>query len=555
MLKLNIQNFRNIRSLDLTDEGKLSIFVGYNESGKSSLAGAIKFAFCGEAFGHKGKSVGALVTHGESRMSVRVQVNDMLVYRTSYDTGDSLTEIAKNLNTPKDVVPLLFDSQMAGDGGNKAMRSYLTGVSEDLFDPAVHFAADDVIKNCVELAKRAGKLQVKGIVTYCEDQRAQNKAPSKPQQPQKARPTATQLEQAKANLATAIADVDRLTSELKEATTISQDVSRVANYVRAVEDYQAKMKTQTGDTLGAQREVLERLSAVNTKTLDAMADLLAQTPYTVELELCRTLQTQLAIIVSQSAATLAKNPKPASAPSQPVEPECFGAYRNSFEASGQTVQSCIPGVLAQAAQAVQRLTDARLSAITSKDLAQAVHDDLQRLTGAWESYDAINLAHASKAQKIEVEWAKWNRAAKEIAAAHTAFLTQQSQRFSNIITDMGAAVLGGRKLAIDITNGITLGGFPITDVSLSTRWRMEVSVMTAVARSLNSPLLIIDGADILDARNRKIMTQFLLDHVVPHFKHVVLTMTAKDDISAETPVTNGSATRWIINDGSAHKLV
>ncbi|MFA6132567.1 MAG: AAA family ATPase [Phycisphaerae bacterium] len=554
MLKLNIQNFRNIRSLDMTDEGKLTILVGYNESGKSSLKGAIKFAFCGEAFGHKGKDVGTLITHGESRMSVRVQVNDLLVYRTSYDTGDSLTEIAKNLKAPKDVVPLLFDSEMAGDGGNKAMRAYLTGVAEDQFDPSVHFVKDDAIRGCADLAKRAGKLQVKAIVAYCEDQRAQHKTPPKPTPPQIDRPTEGQIAKVKADLESAVTTLATTKAELAEAQSLSRDLSQIANHVKALSDYQVKLATvRTDDPLGARRQALDKLANVNLKTLDAIEAMLRAAGYEAAGLNMVVVKVELAAIVAEAQKILGDNPAPDSAPVQPVEPACFADYQRSLEAGGKTISEQLPGLLAQAANAVFVCTERNQSAQQTKDAAQAASDQMQRLIGGWNSYDAVNTDYAAKAQRAEVEWAKWNHAAKEIQAAHTNFLTQQSQRFSNIISDMGAAVLGGRKLAIDITNGITLGGLPIEEVSLSTRWRMEVSVMTAVARSLNSPLLVIDGADILDRHNRNIMTSFLMEHVVPHFKHVILTMTAKDDIAAETPLEH-PASRWIINNGSVHKL-
>jgi len=554
MLKLNIQNFRNIRSLDITDEGKLSIIVGYNESGKSSLAGAIKFAYCGEAFGHKGKNLGTLVTHGESRMAVRVQVNDSLVYRTSYDTGDSLVEIAKNLKVPKEVVPLLFDSEMAGDGGNKAMRAYLTGVAEDQFDPSVHFAKDEAVKGCADLAKRAGKLPVKAIIAYCEEQRALKKAPSKPVMPAGERPTPEALATVTAELASLTTQLATTKADMESAQAISGDLSRVANYTKAIEDYQAKVEaTPAGDPLGTRRPGLERLSAINTKTLDSMADLLTTNGYERDIPALRAVQARIVEIVAIAKQTLEACPAPASAPIRPIEPECYSGYVASLTAGGQPLRERLSEVLAQAAQAVLVSTERYQAIQAAKSTAQSLNDSLQRAAGAWSSYDAANLDYAANAQRAEVEWAKWNRAAKEIAEAHTAFLTQQSQRFSSIISDMGTAVLGGRKLAIDITNGITLGGLPITEVSKSTRWRMEVSVMTAVARSLNSPLLIVDGADILDSRNRKVMTQFLLEHVVPYFKHVILLMTAKDDIAAETPLTS-PASRWIINDGSVYKL-
>lgn len=550
MLKLNIQNFRIIRKLDLVDEGKLSIFVGYNESGKTSLTQAIKFAFAGEAFGHKGKNLATLITHGESRMSVRVQVNDMLVHRTSYDTGDSLSDIAKNLNSPKEVVPILFDSEMVGDGGNKAMRAYLTGIAEDLFDPSVHFANDEAVRGCADLAKRAGKLTVKAIVAYCEEQRAAKKVPSRPVQPQGERPSDAQLQLAKSAIEAAAAHVTACKADMDAAVKTSHELSQVAHHIKAVEAYRAAAAITSGsDVLGDQRPHLERVCNINLSVYEATAALLRDAGYPDESKMCSNLKAELEFVTKNAAAILKDHPKPPEAPMCPPEPACFADYQSAMQASGKT----LPEMLNLVNMAVQNTTERFNAAVAAQDTAQARYDLLQRLTGAWSSFDANMVDYETNAQRITLEWERWNRAAKEIAAAHTAFLTQQSQRFAAIISDMGAAVLGGRKLSLDITNGITLNGLPIAEVSKSTRWRMEVSVMTAIARSVKSPLLLIDGADILDIRNRKTMTSFLMEHVVPHFKHVVLTMTAKDDIAAETPLS-GDASRWIMTDGSAYKL-
>lgn len=555
MLRVNIQNFRNIRSLDLSDDGKLTVIVGYNESGKSSFIGAIKFAFTGEAFGHKGKDLDTLITHGESRFSTRVQVNDLLVNRTSYGTGDPVSSIAQRLDISALVFPVMFDSQMAGDGGNKAMRAYLTGTAGDQFDPSVHFAEDKSIKDCADLAKRSGKLQVKAIVAFCEAQRAMHQKPSKPVVPPSARPTETQIQQLATAIETCASTLAQAKADRDSAISISHDLSQVANYIRAMEQYQTRLATtKFDDPLGSERQSLERLSGCNPQTLSAIAVQLQTAGYTDEAKLLSSFQVQIATIVTSVRERLAANPVPPSAPVRPAEPAIFADYRNSLEAGGQPLATVLPAVLSQATTAVQVSSDRYTAIETDRTTKQQQYDAMQRALGAWQTYDGTSQEYDTAAQRAEVEWARWDTAAKQIQLAHTDFLTEQSTRFSNIVSQMGAAVLGGRKLSVDVTNGITLGGLPIEDVSVSTRWRMEICVMTAIAASLKSPLLLIDGADVLDVKNRRLLTEFITEFVVPHFKHVVLTMTAKDDINLETKLDSPIASRWIMNNGTVTRL-
>ncbi len=558
MINVVIQNFRNIRNLELTDNGKLTMLVGYNESGKSSFVNAITYAFTGEAYGHKGKDLATLITRGEPRMSVRVLVNDLLVNRTSYGTGDSINAVAERLNVHKDILPILFDSQMAGDGGGKAMRTFLSGVAADMFDPSVHFAQYPEIKDCADLAKRAGKLQVKGIISYCEDQRAMQKRPDKPIMPTAPRPGEFDVAQLKNQFAAADAELVAAKEAQSEARRISQDLAQVSNFLRALAEYEVKVaNTKTDDPLGAARAPLNRLASANRATLDAFVDLLKAAGYANEAFELDAVKIKVINAIDGAKQTLERCPPPASAPVRPVEPPAFADYRNSLEAmaAGKPLTEALAIVLGQASAAVEATDKRHDAALRAKTELQQAYDSQQRLLGSWSAYDATSADYAAKAQKAEVEWARWDRAAKEIQTAHTVFLTEQSQRFSKLVSDMGSAVLGGRRLTVDVTNGITLDGLPIREVSASTRWRMEVVVMTAVASTFNSPLLLIDAADILDHMNRKYLTNFLTEHIVPRFKHVVVTMTAKGDLKDETPFPAGSdMTRWLMHDGTATRL-
>ena len=87
MLQMEVSNFRALRRISFEDTGKLTIIVGYNESGKTTLINAIKFAFTGEAFGHRGKDLANLLSHGEDRLSVTVRIGDVQAHRTTTTAG------------------------------------------------------------------------------------------------------------------------------------------------------------------------------------------------------------------------------------------------------------------------------------------------------------------------------------------------------------------------------------------------------------------------------------------------------------------------------------
>ena len=75
------------------------------------------------------------------------------------------------------------------------------------------------------------------------------------------------------------------------------------------------------------------------------------------------------------------------------------------------------------------------------------------------------------------------------------------QTLEEIIGEADVKELGpkARKVVINRDTGISLGSMPISRCSVSTRWRIEVSIMAAIARMLKSPLLVIDAADVLAA--------------------------------------------------------
>jgi hypothetical protein len=52
-------------------------------------------------------------------------------------------------------------------------------------------------------------------------------------------------------------------------------------------------------------------------------------------------------------------------------------------------------------------------------------------------------------------------------------------------------------------------------------------VMAAIAAYLKSPILVLDGVDILDDRNKVALVRFLAEKIVPYFSHTLLLTTIR----------------------------
>src|SRR5665213_356761 len=124
MINLLVQNFRNIRQARLDDPTGLSVIVGKNEAGKSSLAGSIEFVITGSAFGCKGKETENLVYSGETRMKVDLEVGGVTASRTRA-SGSALKDVAARLGVDATIVPLLFNQGLCLNASGKMMRAFL----------------------------------------------------------------------------------------------------------------------------------------------------------------------------------------------------------------------------------------------------------------------------------------------------------------------------------------------------------------------------------------------------------------------------------------------
>ena len=451
---------------------------------------------------------------------------------------------------------MLFDAEMTGDGGNKHMKAFLNGIGGDNFDPIAALAHEPRLQECVTAAKRASKLQVKAIVAFCEEQRAKQKPPPSPVQPPTPGLSAEKLASLKSQVAALDTKITALRSDEAETVRIGQDISGILMYLDSQAKYEAAAAAYKGDKYSSCRKEYQRVAAISIPSLTAVCDILRVVPEFCEIgcEFTRTVAT-ITKATQDAAEFLQQNPAPPSSPvPPPVNPKLAEYQTLLGDKTGAEFLAAIQDLCAEMSTTADGLRK-QLDPLVAERTALAVElESGLRSMGAWENYVASMASYKSSCDASIVAWNMWDRAAKELTRLHTDYMSKQGVAFSSMVSSLGSNVLQGRRLNVDPDVGITLDGQSITDVSKSTRWRMEVCVMAAIAQSLGSPLLLLDGADILDVRNRSRLIEFLMASIVPNFKHVVLAATPVDEISKITPIGLPGVTRWVVEDGVVRKV-
>lgn len=565
MLKVDLLNFRIFRSLTFHDPGRVSLIVGYNESGKTSFVQAIKWAFTGEAFGHRGKDLGSLITHGEDRLSASVTLADdeteVSVRRTT-STGDSLKSVAMRLGVAPEVLPLGFDARLCGDGGNKHMRAFLASAGEQRFSAATHFAQDPAVRGYVEAAMKAGRTTTKQIISFCTDQRAASRPPPDPEQPQVPEPSMSDLQQSHDVLGAIGQEVTGLTQQLSTLYQQGQALNALVQHVDAlarVEEARSAVAAQGEDTLAGRRPALLQAAQVNTETLKRMTDCFERAGLDFALEDLRKAQSAAQQAVHEAQALLQKNPEPPGIPptpvlSDPVHHEVWEQIKRDVgrEPTREDLIAAINALREQDAEIRQKYEHAQ----NRHHQADLEYSRLNQHAGQWQAFREAIPRHQEQVAQKRHEWESWDHAAKAIKAAEEEFLASTGDKFGEMVSEFSKEVLNGRRVHIDRERGICLGTVPIEECSESTKWRVEVAVMAAVNRTLEMPLMLIDGADILDVHNRTVLTRFLRESIAPFFKHTVLTLTAHGTLEEEPPLPAEAHlySKWIVRGGRMTRM-
>ena len=563
-IKLDILNFRTLRTVRLHDDNKMSVVIGENESGKSSLISAVQFVFTGSAFGHKGTSLEPLVRHGEAKMAVKVEVANLAAARTKAG-GNTLKSIAEQFKIPSDCLPLLFDARMNGDGGCKAMQTFLDSMSNTSFDALACFAERQDLLPAVEQAVQAVGKNAKKLVKYCEEARASIKEPTAPTTPTNALAAEDYIKQTGKRVENAAIEYNMAINAHKDSVNTLAKLKIISEYTNSLAGYEAgKIAASKEDPWRENREVIVGMANLDLVYLkDLMAKFSAFIPLVRDLwsnsdtfgpeEICELVERE----VNRAKAMIEANPTPASMPNKPILPAEAQQLFDDLSNGGINLhaKAMMQEVIGAAKLDVDNLSLVCTKTHTDLVSAQEQLADMLRVQGAWNEYKAAQSRYADEQTRAKREWDMWDLIAKTITKAELEFTNTAGNAFGTLVAEFSSTILQGRTVKINKDTGIWLGTEHITDCSDSTRWRIEIAVMAAVARTLKSPLLLIDGLDILSPANNSLFTKFLIERILPFFEHVIVTKTPKSTMADEKAAPKGSVfTKWLMVNGELTKL-
>lgn len=551
MIDLDIQNFRNLRRVNLVDKNPISMIMGFNEAGKSSLVAAIQWCETGVAFGHKGKDVDKLVTLGEDRMHVRITLDNGLRFYRTRTGGDALKTVAERHGVSTDVLPLLYHQELCNDGGNRHMKAFLAGQASSRFDPAVTFQSDQDVLYYVNLARRAGNVETKQMLAYMERCRADQKVPSQPMAPNITRPFADDMRKLQAFIDECDQKLAEIRGDLAQCDEASRAVAQLQNFRKAKEAYDLALSGAKDDSLGDRRAALTAVTHINATTLDSMVEVLQKAGFENASKVVQGAIVELNSARRTAESTLKANPPPKPLPEPPVLNDLAQKYEELFGQMGQSLADIAANLHTEANG--KRADQTKIT--IERDDARGQLERAKEAKGAWDAYDESVPRYEETKAKIEAEWNRWDNAIKAIKQAEREFVDRSGDKFAELVSKLSGYILQNRRVTIDQEEGIRLGNELVEDLSLSTRWRVEVAVMAAIAITCNSPLLVIDGVDVLDAQNKGSFLQFLLENVASHFQHIILTSTCKSKLEDEKPFPSGvPITKWILDRGEIHQL-
>jgi hypothetical protein len=549
MLKLEVENFLGIAHAVLEDEAPFSVVVGPNNSGKSSLASAVEYAFTGSACGLRGHGVSDLVRRNgkEARMRVAIEVGNWKLARTKA-SGMSQGEIASGLGIVPDALPLLFGHRHCLEG-DRMMRALLDAVGNDTCGLSPFMRSDELRQRLSTVQAKNPGATISKLIEAGEKMRASYKIPGDPVVPGCAEPAADAFCLHEQGRDRALTERNAISEELNAVNADLAVLSRCKAYLVRLEEYRVSLRQAGDDPLGSRRVPLRRLSGRSINDLCDWDCLLSDAGFEAESKQWREMVPKLEAAIASATATLTLNPAPKAAGSEPLRTAEVEERLNAFaDRSLSGVEAEISSKSALREALVRELSSAS-DALTR---TQADIETLASERAQWTAYRAAMATLAEQKYKAQAEWESWDSLVKILRGYQEQRRRAVQEKILGRVEEFGLRVMGGRRVALDSEGEITLDARPLDTASGSERWRVSICVMAAIALYLGSPILVLDGADILDDQNKVALVRFLARDIVPFFNHTLLLTTSRGDGRDERPVS--FASKWLIRGGALFEI-
>jgi hypothetical protein len=548
MLKLEVENFLGIAHAVLEDDKAFSVVVGPNNSGKSSLASAVEYVFTGSACGLRGQAVSDLVRRSgkAGRMRVAIEVGNWNLARTK-TSGTSQGEIASGLGLVPDALPLLFGHRHCLEGG-RMMRALLDAVGNDTCGLSPFMRSDELRQRLSAVQAKNPGATISKLIAACEGMRASCKIPGDPVVPGCAEPPAGPFCLQEQVRNKAVNEHNAISEKLHAVNADHAILGRCKAYLVRLEEYRVAL--QAGDDpLGGRRAALRKLGERSINDLRGWDCLLSDAGFEAESNQWKGMIPTLEAAIASATATLTLNPAPKAAGSEPLRTPDVEERLNAL------VDRSLCGLEAEISSN-SALRDALVAELSSASAeltkVQSEIETLAAQRAQWTAYRAATVTLAEQKYKAQAEWESWDSLVKIIRRYQEQRRRAVQEKILGRVEEFGLRVMGGRRVALDSEGEITLDARPLDTASGSERWRVSICVMAAIALYLGSPILVLDGADMLDDQNKVALVRFLARDIVPFFSHTLLLTTSRGDGRDERPVS--FASKWIIRGGALFEV-
>jgi hypothetical protein len=307
----------------------------------------------------------------------------------------------------------------------------------------------------------------------------------------------------------------------------------------------ARASSRAGpDCLGGEKRLaLEGLSEVETGWLERTGQLLlaaGQQDLSTQLALVRSQVEAARVQAAQTLNALETIPK---AP-LPLPEETQAELGRLGVACGQSLDAVAKWLAEGAGRADQAVAETRVALSE----AQSAMIKLERASAVWKQYDITLGEYEENEAGRRRQYEAWNRVAQAVQSHLDQTAGCARARILSLVNRFARRILGVEEVSIDPHGRVLTGGRSPALLSASQAWLLGVAVMAAIAVRAKAPILILDGADILDDQNKVALIRWLMTEICPHFAHTILLSTARGDQRDKDPLPF-NATKWWLQAG------
>jgi hypothetical protein len=384
---------------------------------------------------------------------------------------------------------------------------------------------------------------------FSQEQRERLSAGAEPAAPREMKPAAESLEAARAQLETATDNYNRSLNACRDFASRKERLVAAREWYGAQALFETSVKTGRNDCLQEKRLSLERLSRLDLRPLQRAGEELKAAMREDLVVPLRLLLSEIEAAKEEAARTLSDHPRGSSpeAPG-PLPDETLSDLRRLGVNSRASLEAVLKG-FSEEGPIYQEMARSRMALSE----AQSIVIKMERDAAIWKEYEITIEQYVVAEIERQRQWEAWDRVFQAVQTALNQTTVSARDEIERLVKKYSERLLGGDDVSIDPHGRVLVQGMVPKLLSGSEFWRLGVAVMAAIASRAKAPILVLDGADILDDRNRIKLLKWLLADICPTFAHTIVLSTARGECRDKAALTF-NATKWWMEDGDLSKL-